>query len=266
MAFKRAVREKKKLKLGLIGPSGSGKTYSSILIARGVAGNTGKIAVLDSEKGSSTLYSDLTEFDVDFIEPPYSVENYISGIDAAVEGGYDVLIIDTISPAWDSLLTEHEKITRRTGNSFTAWAKITPLYNMFVRKIIESDIHLIMTIRAKTRYDVTTEQGGKMVPRKIGIGPVFRQGIEYEPDLTFDMMSAGKEIIATVTKTRMDIFPIGEEFTPTIKHGQMIAEWLNSGKEMSPVEKILIKSEPGIDKGRSISEHEFEDTGDLLWE
>ncbi len=265
MVFKPAVRQKKKLKLGLVGPSGSGKTYSSILIARGVAGKSGNIAVLDSEKGSSTLYSDLTPFDVDFLEPPYSVETYIAGIDEAIQNNYDVLVIDTISPVWDSLLAEHDKITRRTGNSFTAWARITPMYNGFIQKILESDIHLIMTIRAKTRYDISTGQNGKMVPRKIGIGPVFRAGIEYEPDLTFDMMSDGKDIVATVTKTRMSIFPIGEEFTPTVQHGEMLVDWLNSGEEYTPVVKITRTAGDNPEYPEEVKETGIE-SEDALWE
>lgn len=264
MTFKRAVRHKKKLKLGIVGPSGSGKTYSSILIARGVAGESGRIAILDSEKGSSTLYSYLTPFDVDFLEPPYSVEMYIAGIEEAVKSGYDVLIIDTISPAWDSILAEHEKITRRTGNSFTAWAKITPIYNSFIQKILESDIHLIMTIRAKTKYDVSSGQNGKMVPRKIGMGPAFRQGIEYEPDLTFDMMSVGKDIVATVTKTRMSIFPIGEEFTPTVQHGEMLIDWLNSGEDYIPETRINRAPMGGQDYPEEIKNTGIE-TEDVLW-
>ena len=265
MAFRPAVRQKKKLKLGLVGPSGSGKTYSSILIARGVAGENGTIAVLDSEKGSSTLYSDLTPFDVDFLEPPYSVETYIAGIDEAIKNNYDVLVIDTISPVWDFLLAEHDKITRRTGNSFTAWAKITPMYNEFVEKLLESDIHLIITIRAKTRYDISTGQNGKMIPRKIGIGPVFRPGIEYEPDLTFDMMSDGKEIFATVTKTRMSIFPIGEEFTPTIEHGEMLVDWLNSGEEYTPIKKITRQTGDNPEYPEEV-ENTGVESEDALWE
>lgn len=265
MAFKRAVRQRKKAKVGFIGPSGSGKTYSAILFARGIAGKNGTIAFLDSEKGSSTLYSDLTPFDVDFLEPPYSVETYTNGIDEAIANNYDVLVIDTISPVWESLLGEHDKITRRTGNSFTAWARITPMYNEFVQKILESDIHLIMTIRAKTRYDISTGQNGKMVPRKIGIGPQFRAGIEYEPDLTFDMMSDGKDVVATVTKTRMSIFPIGEEFTPTIQHGEMLVDWLNSGKEYMPSQMIgNVHAEPPT-VPEEVKESIF-DKQDVLWD
>jgi len=59
--FKKAVRSQAKLKLALTGPSGSGKTYSALQLAKGLGG---KVAVLDTENGSASLYSDSFEFDV----------------------------------------------------------------------------------------------------------------------------------------------------------------------------------------------------------
>ena len=50
--FKKQKKKKAKLRLGITGPSGSGKTYSSLRLAKGLGG---KIAVIDTEKGSATL-------------------------------------------------------------------------------------------------------------------------------------------------------------------------------------------------------------------
>ena len=49
MQFQKAERKKSKLRLALTGPSGSGKTYGALLVAKGLGG---KIAVIDTEKGS----------------------------------------------------------------------------------------------------------------------------------------------------------------------------------------------------------------------
>ena len=67
--FKKAERKQAKLRLALSGPSGSGKTTGALLIAKGIGG---KIAVLDTERGSASLYADLCDFDVVELGPPYT--------------------------------------------------------------------------------------------------------------------------------------------------------------------------------------------------
>lgn len=261
--FKKAVRVKKKLKLGLVGPSGSGKTYSSLLIARGVVGENGKIAVIDTESGSSNLYAHLTNFEVDTLEYPFIPEKFKESIVDAINEEFDAVIIDTLTPSWDYFLGEHEKIARRSGNSFTAWSKITPPYRDFINFIIEADIHIILTLRAKTKYNVTSSPNGKMNLKKIGIGPMFRNDVEFEPDLVFSMMNDEKDIIATVSKTRMEgLFELGDEFTPTEETGQIIIKWLNEGKDALP--KSEMRGPPL--KSKIISNKEtFEEDNEELW-
>ncbi len=61
MEFKKAVKAKQKLRLAIDGVSGSGKTYTALSVASGLGG---RIAVIDSEHGSSELYADRFDFDV----------------------------------------------------------------------------------------------------------------------------------------------------------------------------------------------------------
>ncbi|MEG0635799.1 MAG: AAA family ATPase, partial [Pseudomonas sp.] len=58
--FKKAERKQAKLRLALAGPSGSGKTFSALLMAKGLGG---RIAVIDTEHGSASLYADIADFD-----------------------------------------------------------------------------------------------------------------------------------------------------------------------------------------------------------
>ena len=97
-SFKRAERKKAKLRLALVGSAGSGETYSALKIAKGIGG---KIALIDTERGSGELYSSMTEYDTAQLDPPYTVERYISLIEEA-EKEYDVIIIDSMSHAWVS--------------------------------------------------------------------------------------------------------------------------------------------------------------------
>jgi len=240
VVFKKSVRHQKKLKMGIVGPSGSGKTYSSLLLARGIAGETGKIAVIDSENKSSELYADLTDFDVAIPSEKVSVDEMDKMIKGAIAAGYDVLVIDSITPVWRTLLELHEKYTRQTGNSFTAWNKVTPEYTRFINLLVYSDIHILFTIRAKTQYEVVIDSNQKAVPKKLGIGPVFRQGIDYEPDVALDMTFDGKDNYAIVSKTRINILPMGHEFIPTIEMGAKLQEWISGGEiEEKEEEEVL---------------------------
>ena len=94
MQFTKAVRQKARLRLALSGPSGSGKTWGALTLAKGLGG---KIAVIDTERGSASLYEHLADFDVLNLDAPFTPERYIAAIKAAEAGDYNVLIIDSIT-------------------------------------------------------------------------------------------------------------------------------------------------------------------------
>lgn len=224
--FQRAQRKSAKLRLALMGPSGSGKTYGSLLIAHGLGG---QIAMLDSERGSGEIYSDLCEYDVLQIQPPYLPERYVTAIKTAERMGYTTLIIDSLSHAWagvGGLLDAHDKATKATRNSFTAWREVTPMHNGLVDAILQSSMHIIATLRTKTAYDIVNENG-KMKPVKIGLSPVFRDGIEYEFTAVFDLSVEGH--VATSSKDRTGLFD-GRFFTPSEETGESLLKWINSGQ------------------------------------
>src|SRR5690606_36137828 len=52
-----------KSRLALDGPVGSGKTYTALLTARALAGSDGRVAVIDTERRSASLYADRFAFD-----------------------------------------------------------------------------------------------------------------------------------------------------------------------------------------------------------
>ena len=121
MKFEKAKRSKCKMKLSISGASGSGKTYSALKIAKGMVGNLSDVAVVDSENGSSNLYSHLGNFSVLSIDAPYSPEKYMKAIDEAVKSGFKCLIIDSLSHEWfgtGGVLDIHSQME---GNSFTNW-------------------------------------------------------------------------------------------------------------------------------------------------
>ena len=225
--FQKATRKQAYLRLALTGPSGAGKTYSALLLAKGLGGN---IAFIDTEHGSGSLYSDLVDFDVVSLEAPFSPERYIEAIDAAIEEGYGVLIIDSITHEWNGkggILEIVDTVTKASNskNSYFAWGEATPRHNAFIEKILQSPIHVIAAMRSKQDF-ILTEVRGKQVPKKVGLAPIQREGMEYEFTSVLDLTQGSN--LATVSKDRTRIWGI-DPFLVTEEHGQKLIEWLNSG-------------------------------------
>jgi hypothetical protein len=150
--FTPAKRQQSKLRFGLIGPSGSGKTYSALLVAQGLGG---RIALLDTERGSGSLYADLCAYDVAELTPPFDPARYVKAIQGAAEAGYDVLIIDSLTHAWageGGILEFVDRATQAVKNNFAAWREASPKHNALVDAMLGAPLHIIATIRSKTAW------------------------------------------------------------------------------------------------------------------
>lgn len=232
LQFTKATKAQAKLRLALIGPSGSGKTYSALKIAE-VLGD--RVAVVDTERGSASKYADLFTFDTLELDS-FNPETYVEAIKSASDAGYDVLVIDSLSHAWmgkEGALEQVDKAATRSlsKNNFTAWREVTPMHNHMVDAIIQAPLHIIATMRAKTEYIMEPDSKGKMVPRKIGLAPIQRDGLEYEFDVVADMDLDNNLI---VSKTRCPevagavIKKPGKDFALTLKG------WLSDGTAPKP--------------------------------
>jgi hypothetical protein len=229
-AFQKAERRKAKLRLALCGPSGSGKTYSALKIAKGMGG---KIALIDTENGSGQLYCDLVDYDVAEIAPPFSVDKYIGAIKEAEAAGYDILIIDSLSHAWSKAGGILDEVNKRGGkNQFTnGWRAATPLHDQFIDTILQSSIHVIVTMRAKTAYEIEKDDHGKAVPVKKGMEPVQRAGLEYEFTVVLDMDNERHTATSGKDRTRLCD---GKCFVPDENTGVELMQWLGMGIEQQP--------------------------------
>lgn len=229
--FKKAERKRAFLKLAVTGPSGAGKSFSSLLIASGMGK---RIAVIDTENGSASLYSEKFNFDVIEISPPFTTEKYISAIHAATAESYDVLVIDSLFHAWKGeggILEQKEAMDQRPGaNSYANWGKMTPVWNRLIQTILQSKIHIISTMRSKQDC-VLEERNGKKVPVKVGLNPEIRDGLEYEFSTVLDIAMNHQ---AVASKDRTGMFPTDVPFKITEATGEKILAWLNSGKAPDP--------------------------------
>lgn len=224
-AFKKATKTQARLRLAVSGPSGAGKTFTSLRIAKGLGG---KVAVIDSERGSASKYADEFSFDVLELQS-FHPQRYVEAIKAAEAEGYDVLVIDSLSHAWagkDGALEQVDRAgDRNKGNKFAGWKDVTPMQNALVDAMLQSRCHVIATMRSKSEWVIEEDSRGKKVPRKIGMAPVQRDQIEYEFDVFGEM--DGAKLVITKTRCRplrdAVINEPGEELAATLK------AWLSDG-------------------------------------
>lgn len=226
MQLRKATRQQVKLRLGLSAVSGGGKTYSALLLAKGLVGSYDKIAVIDTENNSASLYSHLGEFNTIELTAPYTPERYIQAIKACEDAGMECIIIDSITHEWDGKGGILEIHSSMTGNSFTNWATLTPRHQKFIDAILQSKCHVITTVRRKTEYEMIKD-GTKTKVEKAGLKEVTREGFEYELTVNFNL---DEKHNCTASKDRTGLFMDKPIFTITEDTGKIIKDWCEQGE------------------------------------
>jgi hypothetical protein len=236
--FQPAVRTQARARVAIDGPPKAGKSMTALRLAFALSP---KVAAVDTEFGSLSKYVGDSpdgegpfKFDVVNLHT-FSPAAYIDIIRSAERSPYDVLVIDSLSHAWvgeGGILDQADKSSNK--NSFTKWADLTPQQRKLVDTIQASPLHVICTMRSKIDWVLEkNEYTGKMEPRKVGLAPVQREGMEYEFDL---LCSVNQEHLVTVTGSRCSAMdgarmpkPGGAFFRPYV-------EWLTVGtpREQAP--------------------------------
>ena len=220
MAFKKATKASAWLRLAITGPSGSGKTFTALAVAEALVPG-GRVAVVDTEHGSASLYSDRFAFDVSELDD-FEPKNYVDAIRDAVRERYDVVVLDSLSHAWmgaGGILDQLDNASR----NFNAWKNLTPQQNKLIDAIIRADIHVIATMRSKQEYVVDKDAHGKITPRKLGMAAIQRDGTEYEFSAVLDL---DMDHVARASKTRCPGLD-GKAFRkPGADVARILREWL----------------------------------------
>lgn len=239
--FQKAARHSIKLKIGVDGPSGSGKTMGALALAHGIT-QGGRIAVIDSENGSASLYADRYEFDTVQIANA-DPKTYMDMIDVAVDAKYDVVVIDSLTHAWQAVLNakdDHDRDNPKS-NSFANWRLFAPRWEGLMQHILQAPIHVIATMRSKQAYEQVDRNGKKAVV-KLGLQPQVRDGAEYEFGIMFSVNQAHK---AEATKDRTALFT--DQFLDLCEpdvHASLVG-WMNSG---GPIASPAVPDKASLDQ------------------
>lgn len=240
MSFVPATREKAKLKMCIAGPSGGGKSYSSLRLAHAMvdAGLGSRIAVIESEAGKIKKYAGYVvdgrkwSFDVCVLDS-FSPQEYVAKLELAHRSGYDIVIIDSISHEWQGKGGALELVDKVGGkNQFGGWKTVTPMHNTFIDTVLRLPIHVIATCRSKMGYilEEQTKDGRTIqVPKKIGMEPVQRGGVEYEFEIFCEI---DQSHILRVAKTICPLIDGKTVVEPGPDFWQPVFKWLDEGVEV----------------------------------
>lgn len=240
--FQKATKSKARLRMALVGPAGSGKTYTALRIASAMCK---RIAVIDTERGSASKYAH--KFDFDVVElSDYDPSNFVKAIRAAASVGYDGLVVDSLSHAWSGTggaleLVDRATSASRTKNTFTdGWRDVTPRHNEMVDTILTAPMHVFVTMRVKTEYVMEENERGKKVPRKVGLAPVQRAGVDYEFDVVCDIDTDHRLVVSKTRCEDVDGYtakPAGEDLAKKLE------TWLTDGVD-APTPALKTGPEP----------------------
>jgi hypothetical protein len=213
--------------------SGCGKSYSSLLLARGLAGPTGKIVVADSESRRASLYADVIPggFETFDLCAPFSPARYIEAIDTIETSGAAVGIVDSGSHEWEGpqgVLDMAGEIEQRSGKSgLHCWKTPKFEHAKFIQRLLRTKIPLIVCLRAKYKSRQQKDERGKTVIVKDEMtSPIQAEDFIFEATCHFEILQNHSIVLTKCSHPSLrDCFPKDRTTPIEIKHGALLAKW-----------------------------------------
>lgn len=239
MELKKATRQGVKPLIGFYSESGCGKTYSSLLLARGFVGPTGRIAMVDTESGRGSLYADVIPggYDVLELREPFSPARYIEAICAVEQSGATIGVIDSGSHEWEGLggvLDAAGEAEAKSGKpGLHNWRSPKLEHQKFMLKLLQSPLPWIVCLRAKHKTRQTKNQGRTEIVKEDFTTPI------QADDFIFEMTCHGEIMQDHTFRLTKCSHPSLRQCMPNnepvkSEHGALVAKWCSS---------------PGVDNG-----------------
>jgi len=227
--FTKAKRSAVKARIALCGPSGSGKTYTALGLACALSD---KVAVIDTERGSASMYVGLNSWEFDTLNPQsFSPASLIEALGVAAGAGYGCVVVDSLSHYWmgvDGMLEQVDQRTEKNNSFGTGWKAMRPVERRMIDALVSYPGHVVVTLRTKTEYVIEKDDRGKAKPVKIGLKPEQRDGLEYEFSVVGDMDHTNT---LTVSKTRLPMLTGAMISKPGAELAATIKDWLADGED-----------------------------------
>lgn len=270
LTIKKATRQGVKPLIDLYSESGCGKTYSSLLLARGFVGPSGKIILVDSESGRGSLYADVLPGGYEVIEigPPFSPSRYIEAIEAVEKSGAAIGVIDSASHEWEGeggVCDMAAQIEAKSGKGLHTWNKPKMEHGLFVRRLQRSTIPWVVCLRAKYKTRQLKVNGRTEIVKDECTSPIQAEDFIFEATCHAEILPDH-----SIRLTKCSHPALRECFPKTgpieIKHGEAVAKWCNAPtvqKTDDPAKALkselwtLTKSIHGAKAGMSASELGF---------
>lgn len=226
--------------------SGCGKTYSALLLARGLAGPNGDIAMIDTESRRGSLYADVIPggYSVLDLDAPFHPARFIEALQAVYKTGARVAVVDSMSHEWEglgSVCDMASELEAKSGKSgLHNWKMPKMEHAKLVQFMLRSPIPIITCVRAKFKTRQTKDERGKTIIVKDDV----TSPIQAE-DFIFDS-TAHAEILPdhSIRLTKCSHPSLRECFPAkgpiTIQHGEMVAKWcVAAGVPAKPTDPMV---------------------------
>ncbi len=245
ITIKKATRQGVKPLIDLYSESGCGKTYSSLLLARGFVGPSGKIILVDSESGRGSLYADVLPGGYEVIElnPPFSPARYIEAVEAVERSGAAIGVIDSASHEWEGeggVCDMAAQIEARSGKGLHTWNRPKMEHGLFVRRLQRSTIPWVVCLRAKYKTRQTKVNNKTEIVKDEFTSPIQAEDFIYEATCHAEILPDH-----SIRLTKCSHPALRECFPKTgpieIKHGEAVAKWCNA-----PTAKPLASESPDL--------------------
>lgn len=250
ITFAPAKRRAVSLILGVSGPSGGGKTMSAMMLATGLAGDK-RFAVIDTENGRASYYSDMFSFDVAELQSPFSPDRYLDAIQAADAAGYPVIVVDSASHEWAGeggcLDMQEAEVERMAGNDFAkrervklaAWIKPKTAHKRMVTRLLQARAHVILCFRAESKVEIVKKNGKTSIEPKQSFSgvdgwiPISEKSLPFELSLSVLVLpdKPGVPRPIKMMEQHRPFFPLDKPITE--EAGKRLGEWA-AGDETLP--------------------------------
>lgn len=232
-----ARREQVPILVGLAGPSGAGKTYSALLLAAGMAGDGGKIGIIDTDNRRASMYA--TDPGICAAIPqgyqranmsdPYTPQRFIQYARAFEKQGFDVLVVDTITHEYEGT----GGLEDMAATQKTKWLQPKLQHKKMMNALLALNMDIIFSIRARERVKVDKKTGEYI---DLGIQPVCEKNFMY--DMTVSMLlDAETNIPLIIKKPPLELRHAfnNQMGLITKNHGAKLREWTMGAIAIDPV-------------------------------